>query len=155
MTLFIHGCKTRANPPSASHSFLKVSKNGMYWEEKSAVATYNIQDSIVSIIGVQDTETFTIRFKYARSNQVITVEFLDAYALTSPFVGSAAIAVAFHLDASQPNKIHLRRSHLSRTRLVGNYDLYLKRASSFQEKGNKTARFQGSFDVKPVPMAAF
>ncbi|MBE8721334.1 hypothetical protein [Sphingobacterium pedocola] len=146
IVLLMANCKKREvdnDKPSTSSIALK--KNGIQWAETTAVGTFNTEDSIVSVLGTENTETFYIRFKKPVYNT--RLDALDAFSLIAPFFGSAAISDAYRLDPTKPNRLQILAMDYINKRIVGDFHLHLKREEGYGGEEDETNIYQGRFDV--------
>lgn len=145
LVLLFTNCKTMNSDNGSSVSSIKVKKNGVQWSETAATASFNTKDSIVSIMGVEGNETFTLRFKKPASN--LKIEKFETYTTLSPTRLSAAISDRYELDVTQSNKLQIRIVDNSKKRLTGDFYLHLKRDKAYGNGSGETFIYQGRFDV--------
>lgn len=138
------GCKKNEPDTETKVSLIKVDKNGTQWSETSAVGTFNTKDNMVSIMGLEGLETFTIRFEKPVLNGKI--EFFDAVSLFSPARGAASVSDAYHLDTTKSNTLRIYVTDNIKKRIAGEFYLYLQRDERFGT-GN-TNIYQGKFDIQ-------
>lgn len=137
------GCKKENRKNQTSNSSINVQSDGIYWTETRGVGTFNTADSIVSILGQDGLETFSIRFKKPILNGVLNA--YNASALFSPFRGSAAIADHYHLDETKDNRFRIYVMDNLKKRIAGEFDLYLLRDERY---GVPVVRhYKGKFDI--------
>lgn len=144
LVLLFSNCKVQNSDKSAVSS-VKVKKNGIQWAETAAAASFNTKDSMISIVGTEGNETFTIRFKKPDLNKKI--EKFDAYSIFSPARLSAAISDMYQLDSTKSNKLQIRIIENLNKRIVGDFYLELKRKKEYGGGSGETSVYQGRFDV--------
>lgn len=146
LVLLLTNCKTRNSDHKPYVSSIKVEKNGRRWTETAAAGSFNTRDSIISVIGNEGNETFTIRFKKPASNS--KVEKLEVYSILSTSRFSAAIADRYQLDSTKINKLQIRIIENLEKRIVGDFYLHLQRSKEYGTGVGETYIYKGRFDVK-------
>ncbi|WP_316817572.1 hypothetical protein [Pedobacter nyackensis] len=145
LVLLFSNCKTRNSDSGSSASSIKVKKNEVQWSETAAAASFNTKDSIISILGNEANETFTIRFKRPALKEKI--EKLEAYSTLSPTRLSASISDKYQLDSTKTNKFEIRLIDNLKKRITGDFYLHLKRSKEYGGGVGETYIYQGRFDV--------
>lgn len=140
--LLLITCKKKNAENESRISTIKLEKNGVAWSDTLAVGTHNTGDGMISILGSDGLETFTIQFK--KPGASTTIDQFTAGSLIAPFKASAAIADRYQLDTSKPNKVQILGIDHAKKRIVGDFYLYLKRSPEF---GEGEGIYKGRFDV--------
>ncbi|SHG17544.1 hypothetical protein SAMN04488522_104741 [Pedobacter caeni] len=144
LALLFTNCKKRDSDNDSS-SLMNVRKNGVQWSESKATGTFNTRDSVISIVGVEDKETFTIRFKKPVSGS--RIEKFEAASILAPARGSAVISDRYQLDTTKSNKLQILVIENTKKRILGDFYLHLKRKEEAGGKAAETYIYQGRFDV--------
>lgn len=144
LAVFSTACKKEAPNKQTLRSSIKIEKNGSLWSESQGVGTFNTKDSIVSIIGQEGLETFTIRFKKPLVNGNLPV--LDAMLLAVPAIGAASVSDFYGVDDSKDNKVRIYVTDNLKNRIAGEFYLQLKRDEKYGMAN--THVYKGKFDVQ-------
>ena len=145
LALLFTNCKKR-DSDNGSSSLINVRKNGVQWSESKATGTFNTRDSIISIVGVEDKETFTIRFKKPLSSS--RIEKFGAGSILAPAHGSVVISDRYQLDTTKSNKLQILVIENTKKRILDDFYLHLKRNEEGTGKAAETYIYQGRFDVR-------
>lgn len=148
IVFLLANCKKQNMDNSSTDSSINVKKNGLQWSQTSAMGTFNTKDSIISIMGAEDNETFTIRFKKPKSASEIKIEGLDTYVQIAPFSGSAAVLDFYRLDTTKSNKIKILIIDNLNKRIAGDFYFYLKRDENYGGEQEKINVYEGRFDIQ-------
>lgn len=144
LAVFSTGCKKQDSDKQSQSSSIKVDKNGDLWAETRAVGTFNTKDSMVSIMGQEGLETFTIRFKKPVLNGNLTS--FDATSLFVPSIGAASVSDFFDMDGTKDNRLRIYVTDNLKKRIAGEFYMYLKRDEKYGT--GDTNVYKGKFDIQ-------
>lgn len=143
MTVLSASCKKAATEEHTPGSTIKVDTDGVAWTETRAVGTLNMNDGMVSIMGQEGLETFSIRFK--KPSYTGRLEDFHAGSLFAPMLGAASIADAYVIDETEDNRLRVYVIDNLKKRIAGEFSLHLKREEQYGPAVSKT--YTGKFDV--------
>lgn len=142
--VFLSGCKKEGSEKHTQRSSIKIDKNGDLWSESRVVGTFNAKDSMVSIIGQEGLETFTIRFpKPILNGNLIS---FDATSSFAPAIGAASISDFYNIDATKDNRLRIYVTDNLKNRIAGEFYLHLKRDERYGT--GDTNVYKGKFDLE-------